>query len=45
MTDFLSYMLKSVLDFMVSDYCMYATGVVAIIGILGLVYRLTGKAR
>lgn len=45
MVNLIAYTLDSVLELLVSDYFRYPLGVVAILGVLGLFYRLAGKAK
>lgn len=44
MFNLISYTLDAVLDLCVSDYFRYSLGVLVIIGVLALAYRLSGKA-
>ena len=45
MDELIDYTLKIILRLAVSEYFQYATGACIIIGVLALIYRLTGKGR
>lgn len=45
MQTLISETIQDILSLMVGEYFRYSVALVAIIGVLGLIYRLTGKAR
>lgn len=45
MSNLISYTLDSVLELLTGQYFRYSVGLLVIFGVLGLIYRLTGKAR
>lgn len=45
MTTLISETMQSVLGLLVGDFFKYSTAVVLVFGVLGLVFRLTGKAK
>ena len=45
MSNLISYTLDCVLELLCGQYFRYSVGLLVIFGVLGLIYRLTGKAR
>lgn len=45
MIDLISYTLDIVLELLVGSYFRYSVGVLVIIGVLALFYRLAGKSK
>lgn len=45
MQTLISETIQYILNLMVGDYFRYSVALVVIIGVLGLIYRLTGKAK
>ena len=45
MQTLISQMIQDILSLMVGDYFRYSVALVVVFGVLGLIYRLTGKAR
>lgn len=45
MQTLISETIQDILNLMVGEYFRYSVSLVVIIGVLGLIYRLTGKAR
>lgn len=45
MQTFISETIHDILSLMVGEYFRYTVALVVIIGVLGLIYRLTGKAK
>ena len=45
MQTLISETIQDILILMVGEYFRYSVALVVIIGVLGLIYRLTGKAR
>lgn len=45
MQTLISETIQDILSLMVGEYFRYSVGVVLLIGVLGLFYRLAGKAR
>lgn len=45
MQTLISETIQDILNLMVGEYFRYSVVLVVIIGVLGLIYRLTGKAR
>lgn len=44
MANLISYTLGIALELLVSEYFRYTVGMLVIFGVLGLIYKLTGKA-
>lgn len=45
MQTLISQMIQDILSLMVGEYFRYSVSLVVVLGVLGLIYRLTGKAR
>lgn len=45
MDELIDYTLKIIIRLIISEYFQYAAGSCIVIGVLALIYRLTGKGR
>lgn len=45
MAELIDYTMRQILRLMVYDVYQYATGACIVVGVLALIYRLTGKGR
>lgn len=45
MDELIDYTLKIILRLVISEYFQYAAGSCIIVGVIALIYRLTGKGR